>query len=292
MHHKNWKCPQFMISAGIICVISSMFVVPSIDFNLKLISMIVLIFATYYMVIQFKTVGTLFVSFFYVAGFIAVAIVSRFSAYHTNAVMAFQVSTLISLYYLNAYVSKSDAASKKLYESSIIDDMTGIYNKRYFRLRAEEELARSERYSLRFAIVLIDINQFKRINDTHGHLVGDDLLKMLAHEIGLRIRKEDTFCRYGGDEFVVVVSNFEELSKTGITKRILESVESVNSKMHEKLICPITVSIGFGIFPDNAVDVAGLFQYADRAMYRVKNHNDDFAFSESSRKRRQQEQTI
>lgn len=267
---KRYRCGKFYMLAAAVCLISGAYPLQFIDFNYKLMSMIVLIFITYYMVIEYKRVGALFVSVFYVLGFIAVAITSRFSGYHTNAVMAFQVATLVSIYYLYSYVSKNDQIAKLLYDNSMIDDLTKIYNKRYFRIKAEEELARAQRYQQRFAIILLDVDHFKEINDTQGHLFGDQILKAVATEVQDSIRKEDTFCRYGGDEFVVVVSNYNDISRLRIAERIQNSINRVNQALGENLSRPITVSFGFGVYPEDGQDLDRLFQRADQEMYGKK----------------------
>lgn len=273
----NWKKPDFFFFAFLVCLISFIYTLPFVDFNMKLICMILLIFVTYYMVIEYKKVGSIFVSIIYLMGFTAVAMTSKFEAYHTNAVMAFQVATLISIYYLNDYVGKNEAANQKLYEHSIIDDLTGIYNKRYYRIKADEELARAKRYKHKFAIILLDVDHFKSINDTHGHLFGDEILKRVAAEVGKSIRKEDSFCRYGGDEFILLVSNYSELGKRRIIERIDDSIRRVNEQIAKDREESISVSLGFGIYPDHAIALDDLFSHADKEMYQAKMHADHAA---------------
>ena len=269
-NQQDWLCPKFFMLALAVFLITAAFPISFIDFNWKLISMIGLIYVSYYMVIEFKSAGAVYVSFFYVAGLLALLITNQFANYHTNAVMAFQIATLISIYYLHDYVIKTDEARTRLYESSVIDDLTGVYNKRYFRIKAEQELSRARRHMLRFAIVIIDIDRFKSINDTHGHLMGDQVLRTVAREVEKDIRKEDTFCRYGGDEFVVVVSNYNDLCKDRIANRIKESIRRANQNLLDQVEEPLTVSIGFGVYPEDAEDLDGLFRCADQAMYRKK----------------------
>jgi diguanylate cyclase (GGDEF)-like protein len=258
------------------------YLIQSIDFNLKLISMIFLIFLTYYMVIEFKKIGVVFVTILYMAGMVAVAIMTRFIDYHTNAVMAFQLSTLISVYYLYTYVNRNELANQRLYESSILDDMTGIYNKRYYRMKAEEEIARASRYGLRFAIILMDVDHFKLINDRYGHLYGDEILKSIAAEVGKGIRTEDTFCRYGGDEFVILLSNYGDPSRSRVTERIQTSIEIINARMLEKNREPISISIGFGVYPEDGTNLDDLFACADGEMYEAKIEADKHIFGAES----------
>lgn len=270
----NWKSPRFFFFAFIVCLVTGAYPFQGIDFNLKLLSMILLIFVTYYMVIEYKKMGAIFVSFFYVIGFVVVAIITKFDDYHTNAVMAFQIATLISIYYLYDYVRKNEIANKRLYENSICDDLTNIYNQRYYRIKADEVMARAKRYDLKFAVVLLDVDHFKSFNDTYGHLFGDEILKLVAAEVKKSIRTEDTFCRYGGDEFIILISNYSELARERISERIGTSIQRVNEQIYEELKAPVSISLGFGIYPDQARTLDELFRIADKEMYKAKTHAD------------------
>ncbi|BES64385.1 hypothetical protein SANA_08240 [Gottschalkiaceae bacterium SANA] len=281
LNRKAYKLIKLVI---IMSLITAIYPIQSIDFNIKLICMIALIFLTYYAVIEFKKIGVILVTILYMTGMVAVAIMTRFIDYHTNAVMAFQLSTLISVYYLYAYVNKNEIANKRLYESSILDDMTGIYNKRYYRLKAEEELARASRYGLRFAIILMDVDHFKLINDRYGHLYGDEILKSIAVEVGKGIRTEDTFCRYGGDEYIILISNYCDQSRIRVKERIQNSIKVVNESRNEKNreMMPVSISIGFGVYPEDGTNLDDLFAYADGEMYEAKMEANKHVFKAES----------
>jgi diguanylate cyclase (GGDEF)-like protein len=275
---------KLIIAALITSPIIAIFLMESISFNLKLISMVFLIFLTYYMVIEFKKIGVVFVTFLYMTGMITIAAITRFADYYTNAIMAFQLSTLISVYYLYTYVVKNELANQRLYESSILDDMTGIYNKRYYRIKAEEEIARASRYQVKFAMILIDVNHFKLINDTYGHLYGDEILKSIAIEVGKGIRTEDTFCRYGGDEFIILISNYCDLSRIRVRKRIQNSIDVINAGINEKNreAISISISMGFAVYPEDGLHLDDLFACADREMYKAKIEADKRFFGTES----------
>lgn len=267
------KC-KFLFVALLICMITAVFIHENLNFNYKLCFMILLIFLTYYMVIEFKRVGTIFVCLIYAIGVVAVGIITRFTEYHTNAVIAFQISIIISVLYLYSYVRKNDIAQKKLYFNSIMDDVTQIYNKRYFNIKLIEEYEQAIINKYEFAIMIIDIDSFKSVNDSFGHAFGDKLLKVLANEIVTCIREEDIFFRYGGDEFVMLISKYTDESLETISGRIKLSIDAVNRKFIKKLNNSLSVSVGLAVFPDDSLDIQELFSLADKAMYEAKKYNE------------------
>ena len=157
------------------------------------------------------------------------------------------------------------------------DALTGISN----RLNLEEQLkviiADSKRNKKKFAVLFLDLDYFKNINDTLGHDVGDELLKEVSKRISQNIRESDIFARIGGDEFVVVQSDVQK-------KSLIVHVEKLIKIMREPWIVGnhelhISTSIGISIYPDDGEDVLSLMKHADIAMYRVKDcGRDDFAF--------------
>lgn len=243
---------------------------PSVDFNLQLIFMILLVFLTYYMVIEFKLVGTIFVIVFYISGFISIAMITKFSEYQYNAVLAFQISIVVSVIYLYRYVKKVAMSKNDLFIKSIMDDVTEIYNKRYYNIKINEVFELAKRDNRKFAVMLIDLDKFKNINDTYGHLFGDEVLKAFANETRSRIRYNDIMCRFGGDEFVLIINDFTEHTYKLISERIKESVDVLNERYQEKLKGSFTVSAGLAIFPHDASELDMLLHDADQAMYKAK----------------------
>lgn len=274
---KNSICKRrckFLLLALLICMVTSTFIPESLNFNYKLVFMILMVFLTYYMVIEFKMAGTAFVCAIYASGVVAVAITTGFSEYHTNAVMAFQVSIIISVLYLYSYVTKNDIAQKNMYRNSIIDDVTQTYNKRYFNIKLIEEYEHAIMKKDRFAIMVIDIDAFKSVNDRFGHAFGDKLLRAFAREIVSCIRAEDTFFRYGGDEFVMLIRKYTDESLGTINVRINNSIDAVNRKFIKDLDNSLSVSIGLAVFPDDSLDIQELFSMADKAMYEAKEYDE------------------
>jgi diguanylate cyclase (GGDEF)-like protein len=141
------------------------------------------------------------------------------------------------------------------------DDLTTLPNFRAFRERIDDEIARASRYNERFGILVLDLDRFKKYNDTHGHLAGNDALQRVAAVMRQTVRTVDFPARYGGEEFAVIVPQIDTPSLAAIAERIRAGVEAAT---------PVTVSIGAAIYPDDAPNVDALFAVADERLYTAK----------------------
>ena len=166
-------------------------------------------------------------------------------------------------------------AKKKTHELSLYDPLTHLPNRRLLMERLEEEIARAERHDLFGALLFIDLDDFKTVNDTSGHRVGDLLLQESARRLNNLLRKEDLACRLGGDEFVILLSDLENNVLTAssqaqiIAGKILNSLKNpyeLEGRSHQ-----ISCSIGIVLFPEESRDNHDLVKYADIAMYQAKN---------------------
>lgn len=158
----------------------------------------------------------------------------------------------------------------KLKEQAIRDELTGMYNRYHEREWLEQELRRSIRYGRQFAVVMVDMDDFKAINDSHGHHVGDHVLKMVAALFKSSIRGSDIACRHGGDEFLLLLI---EASADGATKKaqsLREAFSRINLPGPGLASGSVTASFGVAVFPDHAADTDGLLRAADAALYRAK----------------------
>lgn len=147
------------------------------------------------------------------------------------------------------------------------DELTGLANRLYFRDKLEASLRCPRR--TRFAVVFIDLDRFKAVNDSHGHAVGDELLIAVASRLRNSVRSDDTLARLSGDEFVVLLKNVPSAEDAA---RI---VQSMLARFQEPFrlssgVVPLSASIGFSVFPDDGESAPALLQEADRAMYQVK----------------------
>jgi two-component system CheB/CheR fusion protein len=148
------------------------------------------------------------------------------------------------------------------------DDLTGLPNRTLFNDRLTLAIARASRSKENVAVMFIDLDNFKVINDTLGHDAGDKLLKQASSRLLEGVRTEDTVARLGGDEFVVLVEGAERHEAALTAQRLIKSVSM--SYLLEGRECFVSASIGISVFPEDAADVNGLMRNADAAMYRAK----------------------
>jgi len=160
---------------------------------------------------------------------------------------------------------------QRIQELTIIDDCTGLYNARHLNFVLDMEIYRSTRYSYQFSLVFLDLDHFKLVNDTYGHLVGSRLLGAVAATIKSHLRLIDYGFRYGGDEFVVLLPQSAKENALQAVRRLRELLNSQTYFGGEGLSICITGSFGVATFPEDGRIGAELLRQADEAMYRVKN---------------------
>jgi diguanylate cyclase (GGDEF)-like protein len=153
----------------------------------------------------------------------------------------------------------------RLEELSFKDPLTGVYNRRYFALRLEEEAKRHARFGEPLSLVLIDLDRFKAINDELGHHAGDDTLREAAQVIAVNSRSFSVVTRYGGDEFAVLLVNTPKSGAVKYARRIKDVIER-----HRFGHRPLTVSVGIASLPDDVAKADELVPAADRALYAAK----------------------
>ncbi|MGI8782371.1 MAG: sensor domain-containing diguanylate cyclase [Acidobacteriota bacterium] len=153
---------------------------------------------------------------------------------------------------------------------SFTDSLTGLYNYRYLRQFLSDEIKRSSRYHRNFALMFIDIDWFKRVNDTHGHLVGSEVLTEIAQVFRHAVRDSDVIVRYGGDEYVIILTETSRDGASVIADRLLRTVEDSSFSQHRGLGLKLTVSVGLASYPDHGSSVDDLIRRADQAMYEAK----------------------
>ena len=168
---------------------------------------------------------------------------------------------------------------KAVKELTIADDLTKLYNSRYLRLGRERELARSERYHENFSIVFMDLDNFKQINDQHGHLIGSQLLKDFGEFLLSEIRTSDVAIRYGGDEFVLVLPRTTKKETLTFISRLREVLGQRSFLTAKHMNVHITASFGVATFPEDGKNIDHLITAADKAMYVVKKGTKDGVFA-------------
>ncbi|MEK6651363.1 MAG: diguanylate cyclase [Nitrospirota bacterium] len=151
---------------------------------------------------------------------------------------------------------------------ALTDGLTGLYNVRFFYDMLNKEIARSRRYHTLFSLILFDIDDFKIINDTHGHQAGDDVLRSVASTLKTVSRETDIVVRYGGEEFILMLPSTPKHEALTLADRIREKVEEFSYLGKETV--KITMSGGVATFPEDAEDSKTLLYAADMAMYEAK----------------------
>ena len=171
---------------------------------------------------------------------------------------------------------------EKLEKLAITDYLTGIYNIRYFYSRLEEEFSRAERYQMPLSCIMLDIDHFKKINDSYGHRIGDFILREFAQIVKRYTRKSDLLARYGGEEFILLLPQ-TSLKGALIEARRLQKVVREIRFRQLKEGQGITVSFGISCFPDKGVKKSDdLINFADKALYKAKEKGRDLIVSHAS----------
>lgn len=209
---------------------------------------------------------------------------SDLSAFSMRAVAVISLLslTLVMLYLRRHYIAMRlfETEHERAEFLAMHDPLTDLPNRHLLADRVRQALLRWQRTGAMFALFLIDLDHFKKINDTHGHEGGDHLLKIIAHRISSTLRASDTVARYGGDEFIVLVADVvSEADARSVGEKLLAVVSEpvLFGEAHLRVTC----SLGVALCPRDGNDFEALCHQADHAMYKVKNEGRNGVFSES-----------
>ncbi len=164
---------------------------------------------------------------------------------------------------------------KRIHELTIKDDCTSLYNARHMGFILDTEIYRSQRYNYEFSIVFIDLDHFKQVNDTHGHLVGSRLLAEMGEALKTNCRLIDFAFRYGGDEFVILLPQTSKDNAINVARRLHRLIRDSVWLKEDGLNITVTPSVGLAAYPADSKTKEGLLHLADEAMYLVKNTKRD-----------------
>ncbi|MDJ0957954.1 MAG: DUF484 family protein [Arenicellales bacterium] len=196
---------------------------------------------------------------------------SRFTRYHAT-------DFLYHLGTIGSFCLENVVNREKLVRSGFTDVLTGWYNRRYLQDRLPGELARAQRNQQPLACLLLDIDHFKSVNDSHGHLVGDAVLRNITRRIESQIRASDIAARFGGEEFTVLLPNTQTTEALDLAERVRAYVAGTPIEVEDGLSLSITLSVGVAsVVPQlNKTDLAplgrALLASADKALYQAKLH--------------------
>lgn len=188
-----------------------------------------------------------------------------------------------------SYCVENSINRARLLRSGFTDVLTGWHNRRYLSVRLVEELARARRDQSSLVCLMLDVDHFKRVNDTWGHAAGDAVLQELAHRIESQVRASDVAARFGGEEFVVLLPNTDVSSAELLAERIRNSISAAPIALPCEEMVTVTVSIGISeVYPkpsDDDLKTVGdsLIARADVALYAAKSAGRDRVFTEAQR---------
>jgi diguanylate cyclase (GGDEF)-like protein len=160
---------------------------------------------------------------------------------------------------------------QQVQELAITDSLTGIFTRKHYLERLAEEIDYSRQFNYPFSLLMLDIDHFKGINDHYGHLVGDAVLRFVAKLIKDNLRQVDLLCRYGGEEFSIILTNTDKDGAKLAAERIRQSVENSPVKVYDEDL-KVTISIGVTTFPGDARNSQKLIETADKALYKAKQN--------------------
>ena len=165
---------------------------------------------------------------------------------------------------------------ERLKEVSITDYLTGLYNRRYFYERCAEEIRRSERHNMSFSFAMFDIDDFKVFNDSEGHLAGDAVLKEIAHIAKKSLRADDVICRFGGEEFAVIMPQTAKEEAFVVAERLRNNIKNLVTCRWERFPNKhITISLGISSYPVDGNNIEELIRSADESLYKAKATGKD-----------------
>jgi diguanylate cyclase (GGDEF)-like protein/PAS domain S-box-containing protein len=157
-----------------------------------------------------------------------------------------------------------------LREQSVRDHLTGLFNRRYMEETLERELLRAARKQLSLGVIMLDVDNLKKFNDTWGHAAGDEILRALAGLLLGQVRGEDIACRYGGDEFILILPDASQVVTYERAELICEYARQFHLQFDGQNLAAVTLSLGVATFPEHGSTSTGILRAVDAALYRAK----------------------
>lgn len=198
---------------------------------------------------------------------------SRWNLSHPHLVMALSVVSdivlLVILIWLFALmIRRVEIERTVMQRQAETDQLTGIYNRRHFESSLDQEIERARRYGSPLSLLMIDVDNFKQLNDRHGHLVGDRLLYQLTRECESCLRASDVFCRYGGDEFVIIAPETPAPAAMALARRMRQKIGAMGL---DSSLGTLAISIGIAVWEESFKTKDDIVAAADSALYQAKS---------------------
>jgi len=172
---------------------------------------------------------------------------------------------------LNDQLEENQLLQEQLKEQALRDALTGLYNRYYLQDIFEREIARAQRGSYPVAVLMCDIDWFKRTNDTYGHRAGDVVLVAVGDLLSNLIRHGDVICRYGGEEFIIIMPNISRAEAEQRANDLRAAVEQLSIALHDQRQVNVTVSIGLAVYPEHGDTDETILSHADIALFNAKH---------------------
>jgi diguanylate cyclase (GGDEF)-like protein len=193
---------------------------------------------------------------------------SDFGQFQTTIVLEEQVRQRTAE--LEQALRQNELLQERLEEQALHDSLTGLYNRRYLDAFFERELLRAQRAGSEISVVMADLDHFKRVNDRYGHPAGDAVLKAFAQLLSRHVRGSDLCCRYGGEEFLVLLADSARDAALLRVEQLRGALEALEIPWGEERL-RITASFGMAMFPGDGTTRSSLIAAADQALYAAKN---------------------
>jgi len=184
--------------------------------------------------------------------------------------LAFMIATFTAMYIIK-YVLKSKDF-EYTYKLATTDGLTDLFNHRYFQEKLKEQMRKIDKFGERFSLVLIDIDHFKKFNDTYGHQAGDEVLRQVGQRLKRAVKPTDLVARYGGEEMVLILADADTENAIAISNRICKHMSDNRFKLAEGLEVNVTISLGVATYPIHGSTSTELIEFADKGLYNAKEN--------------------
>lgn len=181
------------------------------------------------------------------------------------------IAIAVMMTFMAKYIGR-DRDYKRTYALATTDSMTGLYNYRFFQEHMFNSIERSKRFSHKFSLILIDIDFFKKFNDSYGHQAGDEVLRCVAKKLKACVRSVDVVARYGGEEMAVILDRATEQEALEVARKLVTEVAGEAYPISEGVYKNVTISVGVATYPTHGVSTPGLVEFADQGLYRAKEN--------------------